>query len=866
MGTVRWRHGGSILFVAYTGQGKHLLTACSDGFFHVWDAATGKEIRRFTRAESERGEIGKAPRAVYLSPSRKFACSDDGATLAFIGVDGNVRIWNVATGKETRKIPVPQSESSPGFVFAGSAILALSHDGKTLAMQGIDQSIRLWDVDTGKEAREIRKPVSGPRAVRFFSVLRAGNPLAFSLDGKILAAVDLATNDMKMPDATIRLYEVANGKELRAIKVPAPAIIRSGGLQFAPDNASICWCAGGSVQLFDIRSGQKRWEHDLRNPAMAPEMVFAPGGRVLSVRPLGNSGIQLLDATTGAELRQVGVVRGRVQTFTAFVRSASAATPQLVAFSADGKVLAEGTSGTVLRFWDVAGGKEILDIPGSQHNGVADLAVTPDGKTLTTYEGERGFVQWELATGKQLRRFELPRAIDIVLAGGGHMAAQLEITGTIELWDLAAGKSIRTFNVPLPQNRPFVGGARLAVSRDGKVVAVQAADQVIRVFDAGTGKGLAELSEGQDNMAGKGGVGFPRSMFLRGAGPVLSHDGQAVAAAEGGMPAMRKGFALKSPIRADAIRLWRIGRGRKPRRFDVEKTGIAGLTFSPDARIIASDNGDGSISLWETLTGKEVARLKGKTESPLIRRAVVAPNALAISPDGRTLANGHPDGSVHLWNLYSGEELGAFTGHLSAVLSVAFAPDNRTVISGSADTTALVWDAGPLIQGNHSAAKLGMDDWNDLAADPKTAFRAVTVFASNPRDALELLQQIKPAPGVDPKHLAQLVADLDSVDFKSRQQANAALEKLGDLAEPALRMALENNPSLETRRRVERLLDLILGDQPPPAQVQRALRGVWILEQIATPEARRLLQTLAAGAPGHRLTRDAQGALKRLGS
>ena len=43
MGTLRWRHGNAVTFVGFTQGHKQVVTACQDGIFHVWDAATGKE-------------------------------------------------------------------------------------------------------------------------------------------------------------------------------------------------------------------------------------------------------------------------------------------------------------------------------------------------------------------------------------------------------------------------------------------------------------------------------------------------------------------------------------------------------------------------------------------------------------------------------------------------------------------------------------------------------------------------------------------------------------------------------------------------------------------------------------------------------
>ena len=90
-----------------------------------------------------------------------------------------------------------------------------------------------------------------------------------------------------------------------------------------------------------------------------------------------------------------------------------------------------------------------------------------------------------------------------------------------------------------------------------------------------------------------------------------------------------------------------------------------------------------------------------------------------------------------------------------------------------------------------------------------------------------------------------------------------ALEKAGDRAEAGLREALAAGQlSLELRRRIENLLDKL---SPASPETLRLLRALEVLENVRTPEARKVLQKLASGVPGARLTREAKAALTRLG-
>jgi hypothetical protein len=105
------------------------------------------------------------------------------------------------------------------------------------------------------------------------------------------------------------------------------------------------------------------------------------------------------------------------------------------------------------------------------------------------------------------------------------------------------------------------------------------------------------------------------------------------------------------------------------------------------------------------------------------------------------------------------------------------------------------------------------------------------------------------------------LADLQSDRFELRRQAEATLEKLGDLTEPALRKALADEPPLEVRQRLERLLAKHF---VPTVEQLRELRAVELLELIGTSEAREELQALARGVPDARLTSAAKSALSRL--
>jgi hypothetical protein len=246
------------------------------------------------------------------------------------------------------------------------------------------------------------------------------------------------------------------------------------------------------------------------------------------------------------------------------------------------------------------------------------------------------------------------------------------------------------------------------------------------------------------------------------------------------------------------------------------------------------------------------------------------PVSLTFSPDSRVVAVSNTAPAIHLWDVLTGKELGQqLQGHQGNIVSLAFTPDAKRLISGSTDTTALLWDVTNSLKPATPSARLEAQTleaaWADLAGkDAGKALEALRLLRSAPAQTADFLKDhLRPAALVDSQRVTRLVADLDSDAFAVRQKATAELEKLGDLAEPGLRKALQAGPTLEAQQRIERLLQKLSGTAAAGEQLQE-LRAVELLEALGGPEGKHVLETLAKGAAGARLTKDAQAALDRL--
>jgi WD40 repeat protein len=148
-----WKaHEGYISNALFLPDGKTLLTGGSDQAVRFWDVATGNKVRELAGLVSTGGSLALSPdgrrlASVMHQPSPPRVIGGERA--------GNeIQLWDVATGKEVRRLRVPAKDFDPATSF-GLAFPTFSHDGKLLAATGIDENLRLWDPDSGKELRRI---------------------------------------------------------------------------------------------------------------------------------------------------------------------------------------------------------------------------------------------------------------------------------------------------------------------------------------------------------------------------------------------------------------------------------------------------------------------------------------------------------------------------------------------------------------------------------------------------------------------------------------------------------------------------------------------------------------------------------------
>ncbi len=779
LGTTRLRHESGVEAVAYSADGKRLFSAGRDGELRVWDAATGKALH----ALRTHVPLGLGP---LFGASVSLAVSPDGTTAALGASDGIIYVWDLATGQLRSRL---QGHTGP------VRALAFSPGGGVLASAGPDKTVRLWELASGKPPRRLRGHTDAVRAV------------AFSPDGKRLASAG--------EDRGVRLWDAATGKELRTLKGHGAPV---NALAFSPDGALLA--SGGEdrvVRFWDPGAGM---EVRRLGPTRCGvrDLAFAPAGKWLAVAcwlsdPNRFDGeLRLWDVATGKEGRRLGEAGEPISA---------------VAFAPDGKALAAGAS-LAVRVWDVATGKERRL---GYYGPVMRLAFAPDGGTVLLAATQQALALCDARTGRELRR--LPGEAGAFTPDSRTVLAVRRGQGTeLVAWEAATGRELR--KLPWPG-----AGAFVAFTADGESFAGLGRDGLLRMWESRTGRELRRFPT-------RGKWTWPLT---------FSPDGSLLAWGGAG----------------PGVVLLDTASGRELRRLGND-IGTRKLCFSPDGSLLAVEglqggiaaSGGGRIRLWEVPSGRE--------RPPLVTQdkpGDLGPIHPTFSPDGRTLALGTLFGDIILCELATGRERVRLRGHRGVITGFAFSADGRRLVSGSADTTALVWDltvagrAGPAAR-ELTVAELGAL-WEDLrGADAPRAYQAILKLTADAGRAVPLLSKyLRPVARLEGGQVEQRVAELASPRFATRQKATAELEKLGDAAEAALRKALASPLAPEVQLRVRSLLERIATDKDGTRL--RQTRALEVLERAGTPEARRLLRELAAGAPGARLTEEARQGLRRLG-
>jgi WD40 repeat protein/class 3 adenylate cyclase len=565
-----------------------------------------------------------AVRGVVFSP--------DGKILAAGGYDNTIILWDVQTGEQIGEPLQGHSDA----VYS----VAFSPEGKTLASAGADNTIILWDLNAHEQ---IGEPLRGHTV----GVSTTGvNSIAFSPDGKILASCG--------DDQNIILWDVQT--HLQIGKPLQRHSSRVFSVSFSPDGKILASSSEDqTIILWDVATHQQVGGRLRHSDGI---VVFSPDGRILASSSEGNT-IRLWDMQTHEQIGES--LRGHTNTIFS------------IAFSPDGRTLASGSDDQTVILWDVQA-RQTIGKPLQGHNGrVFSVAFSPDSSTLASGSWDSTVILWK-TDGSQFVGKPLPGESDavssIAFSPDEKTLAIGSYDNTITLWDQETGQQV---GEALEGHDASV--LSMAFSPNGKMLASADGLGKIQLWDIHTHSPIGEPFKGQ---IGVGGVAF-------------SPDGK----------------TLASGGEDQIITLWDVpSRQQIGEPLHINSGPIESVIFSPDGKSIAIGSRDGIVILWSVETNQPIGEALQGHVGPV--------SSVTFSPDGKTLASGSWESAVFLWDVQTHQRIGApLLGHTQRVLGIAFSPDGKTLVSGSDDHTMIVRDWDPVSWTQKTCQRVGRNFTNE---------------------------------------------------------------------------------------------------------------------------------------------------------
>ena len=319
--------------------------------------------------------------------------------LILASIKNKTSCWNLLFLKDminNRDIPLLKTVTGPNSVDS----VAFSPNGKILAFGSRDNTIRLCNVESGKEL----KTLTG-HSNHIYSVV-------FSQNGEILASGSR--------DRTIKLWDVGSGKELKTLTGHS-SYIRS--VVFSPNGEIL---ASGSsdktIKLWSVESGSElKTLTGHSNNVFS--VVFSPNGEILASGSDDKS-IKLWNVSSGKELK---TLTGH----SSYIRS--------VVFSLNGEMLASGSWDKTIRLWDVGSGKELKTLT-EYSSYINSVVFSQNGEILASGSRDKTIKLWDVESGSELKTLtgHSGYIFSVAFSPNGEILASGSDDGTIKLWNVEA--------------------------------------------------------------------------------------------------------------------------------------------------------------------------------------------------------------------------------------------------------------------------------------------------------------------------------------------------------------------------------------------------------------------------------------------
>ena len=656
-------HTSSVSSVAFSPDGRFVVTASWDNTAKVWQSPEGRLLLDL------KGHRGSLTSASY---------SNDGLFLVTTAKDSTAMIWRAGDGLLLHTLRAHRD-------WVNTA--TFSNDNRQLATASWDNTVKIWDVQSGKFKTTL-KAHTGPV-----------NTVLYSADAKYLLT--------SSKDSTSIVWS-SEGKKIAQLKGHKDWV---NAAIFGQDGKTVITASrDGTCRIWNLQTGKLLYELRGHSSSVNDVKIIPSTGSFVSA---GNDGMLIVwNINDGREMLRIQAHEApitRVRCFNNLIISAGAdnaarlwrsngeALGSLVghegglieaAFDTSGKYIATASMDNSARIWDV----EKLSSTGilNGHTSVVtSAAYSGDGQYLVTASWDKTAKIWNAADGRLISNLKghSDWINTAAFSHDGKMVVTASSDNTARVWSVPDGHLV----IELKGHGDWVGSA--IFSADDKFVATTSWDNTSRLFEVATGKTIATL---------KGHTDYVKWINL-------SHDGRMVVTASAD----------------NTARIWSVPSGNLMHELTGHSEKVRTAEFTSDARYVVTSSYDSTARLWDVKTGRTLKILRGHN-APL-NAAMISPddryvtttsmdntariwslpsgelrhvlakhnhsiNSAHYSKDGKLIVLGSWDNTASIWNASNGKLLHKLSGHSGPIKSASFSPDSKFIITTSEDNTLRKWN------------------------------------------------------------------------------------------------------------------------------------------------------------------------------
>ncbi|KAF9899269.1 hypothetical protein EC991_009216, partial [Linnemannia zychae] len=660
--TIKWRgnknnkktfqpilHNPRLLSQIARFQGKGRVTVSSSGLLTATLSADSLSIQLYIRGASE-------PGAPLTGHSRKVTCfvfSPDSRYIASGSLDNTIRVWDTQSGNAICTLK--------GHTSAVTSV-AYSSKGDRIVSSSKDSTVRLWDssiqqasdIDAAVgEASTVDVAVGGTLA-RGAAISRC--LLTFRCEGKSWPMQTVAISSCGHwvaaggEDPVVRLWDAVNytGKPHATFTGFDSAC---NYIVFSPDSIHLASASDdGTVWIWDIRTGEKK--HTFMHGGSSVKcLAYLSSGKFLAS---GGKSCKIWDVEK-RELEAELTQKHRVVS---------------IASSSDSRKLWLGTENQAVHVWSYA-------TDGQDTALVTTTAFSGDFRYVASSLGRESVHLWRTESGKRgpvlkghsgkIECLSFSPINNLLITGCSD--------GTVGIWNSETGKSLSM----LKGHASVVTG--VVFSPNGNQFATVSMDETFRLWNAvGQEEGVSDVWQGF-SMSDE-----EQHMLPPGSDGTTDEQGGPQNVNEQGFEAQMDQQESTMPVGENVDMHGSLLNRPELVPFYHDPSGLEHTpVYSPDGRDIAVINSQGTVLRFDTRTGESLPSLiNGKEHSKT--------TCIAYIPDGSMIATSSSDGMARIWDPETGNVIFPLEGHTANVTSVTFSPFGHQVATSSADGTVQLWD------------------------------------------------------------------------------------------------------------------------------------------------------------------------------